>query len=265
MHSELILQASFALITGASKGIGRAIAKELASRKNNILLIARTESLLFELCQDIRKDYGVECHFLTMDLSNEEAAGKIYDWCMHNSYVITILVNNVGYGLSGSFDSRPIREHLEMINVNIISHLKLIHLFLPQLKQQKKAYILNIGSSSAYQSVPFLSGYAASKSFIVSFSRALTYELHSSNVSVTVVSPGVTNTEFVIRANVPEKGLKTAQKISMKPEEVAKIAVDSMLKEKTEVIVGFITRATKFFVNLLPKKFVEKTAAKFYQ
>ena len=265
MHSELILQSSFALITGASKGIGRAIATELASRKNNILLVARSESLLLELSEAIRKDYGVECHFLTIDLSNEEAAAKIYDWCILNGYVITILVNNAGYGLSGGFDSRPLREHVDMINVNIISSVKLIHLFLPQLKQQKKAYILNIGSSAAYQSVPFLSGYAASKSFIVSFSRALSYELHSSNISVTVVSPGVTDTEFAIRANVPEKGLRTAEKISMKPEQVAKIAVESMLKEKTEVIAGFFTKATTFFVKLLPKKFVEKTAAKFYQ
>jgi hypothetical protein len=124
---------------------------------------------------------------------------------------------------------------------------------------------LNIGSSAAYQSVPYLAAYAAAKSFIVSFSRALKYELRNSNVSVSVVSPGVTNTDFALRANVPEKGLKTAEKISMKPEEVAKIAVNSMFNRKAETLTGFITKATTFFVKLLPKKFSEKTAAKFYQ
>jgi short-subunit dehydrogenase len=255
----------FALITGASKGIGRAIANELASRKSNILLIARSEHLLLELCENIKITYGVECNYLLVDLGEEQAADKIYDWCLANNYVVDILVNNAGYGLSGSFESRSIQEHLDLMKVNVSSALKLIHLFLPQLKQQKKAYILNIGSSAAYQSVPYLSVYAAAKSFIVSFSRALKYELRNSTVSVSVVSPGVTDTDFPLRANVPEKGLRAAEKIGMKPEEVAKIAVDSMFSKKTEAITGLITKATLFFVRLLPKKFLERTAAKFYQ
>lgn len=256
---------SYALITGASKGIGRAIAKEMASRKVNILLVARSENLLASLAEEIERDYHVQCHYLVTDLSTEEAPGEIYKWCINKGYQVNFLVNNAGYGLSGSFDSRPVREHIEMINVNILSTIKLIHLFLPHLKQQKKAYILNIGSSAAYQAVPYLSTYAAAKSFIVSFSRALKYELRNSTVTVTVVSPGVTDTDFPIRANVNEKGLKTAEKVAMSPEQVARIAVDSIFKEKTEVLTGFITKATTFFVKLLPKKFSEKTAAKFYQ
>lgn len=256
---------SYALITGASKGIGRAIAKELASQKINILLVARSENLLTELANEIEKEYKVQCHYLVADLSRPEAPDKVYAWCLDKKYRATILVNNAGYGLSGSFEGRPIEEHIEMINVSMLSTMKLIHLFLPELKQQKKAYILNIGSSAAYQAVPYLSTYAAAKSFIVSFSRALRYELRNSNVTVTVVSPGVTDTDFSIRANVPEKGLKTAEKIAMTPEQVAKIAIKSMFKEKTEVLTGFITKATTFFVKLLPKRFSEKTAAKFYQ
>ena len=255
----------FALITGASKGIGRAIALELASRKHDILLVARTEGLLSDLSKSIRENYGVQCHRLAVDLTRPDAAEQIYGWCQSNNYPVDILVNNAGYGLSGSFESRPIGESLDMVNVNVTSVLKLIHLFLPQLKKQAKAYILNVASSAAYQSVPFLSAYAAAKSFILSFSRGLKYELRNSNVSVTVVSPGVTDTDFATRANVNEKGLKAAEKISMKPEEVAKIAVDSMFRHKAERITGFITKATTFFVKLLPKSISEKTAAKFYQ
>jgi short-subunit dehydrogenase len=141
----------------------------------------------------------------------------------------------------------------------------LIHLFLPQLKQQPKSYILNIGSSAGYQAVPYLATYAAAKSFIVSFSRALKYELRSSNVNVSVVNPGVTDTDFSERANIPEKGLRTAEKIAMHPEQVAKLAVNTMFSRKAESVTGFITRLTVFFVKLLPKRFSEKTAAKFYQ
>ena len=256
---------SYALITGASKGIGRAIAKELASREFDILLVARSENILKGLADEIEKNFKVQCKYFVCDLSQPEAAHNIYEWCVEKKYPVNILVNNAGYGLSGSFEKRPIEEHIDMINVSMLSTMKLIHLFLPQFKQQNKAYILNIGSSAAYQAVPYLSTYAAAKSFIVSFSRALKYELRNSNVGVTVVSPGVTDTDFPIRANVNEKGLKTAGKIAMTPGQVAKIAVNSLFKEKTEVLTGFITKATTFFVKLLPKKFSEKTAAKFYQ
>jgi len=256
---------SYALITGASKGIGRAIAKELASRKANVLLVARSENLLVELKNEIEKDYSVQCHYLVLDLTSPEAADSIHNWCTGQNYSVNILVNNAGYGLSGSFESRSIQEHIEMINVSMLSTIKLIHLFLPQLKRQKKSYILNVGSSAAYQAVPYLATYAAAKSFVVRFSRALRYELRNSNVTVSVINPGVTDTDFAIRAEVPEKGLKTAEKISMSPEKVAKIAVSSMFRQKTETIAGFITKATVFFVKLLPKKFSERTAAKFYQ
>lgn len=256
---------SFALITGASKGIGRAIAKELASRKFNVLLVARSEDLLENLANEIKSTYNVECFFLVSDLTKQNSPQEIFNWCNAHHYQISVLVNNAGYGLSGSFETRSIEEHIEMLNVSALATIRLIHLFLPQLKQQKKSFILNIGSSAAYQAVPYLATYAAAKSFIVSFSRALKFELEKTNVSVTVVSPGVTDTEFPLRANVNEKGLKTAAKISMTPEAVAKIAVNSMFKGKAEVLTGFLTKATVFFVKLLPKKFSERTGAKFYQ
>lgn len=255
----------FALITGASKGIGLSIAKELASKKNNVLLIARNEELLAKAAEEIKRKFNVEAFYIAADLSHPDGPQKIYDWCSSNHYSVNILVNNAGFGISGAFDSHTIREYEEMTNVNMMAVLKLIALFLPILKEQKKSYILNIGSSAAYQAVPFLSVYAASKAFIVSFTRALKYELKNSNVVVSVVSPGVTDTDFSVTANVPEKGMKAAQKVSMTPEAVAKIAVNNLFKEKTETLTGFITKVGVFFVRMLPKIFSEKTAAGFYQ
>jgi short-subunit dehydrogenase len=256
---------SFVLITGASKGIGRAIAKEFAARKRNLLLIARSESLLSELAAEIRKDFLVQVEYLAVDLGQPHATKKIFDWCQEKNYTVNILVNNAGYGLSGDFESYQAAEQIDMMLVNMIAPVSLISLFLPQLKKQDKSYILNIGSSSAYQALPYMSVYAASKSFMVRFSRGLHYELRDTNVVVTVVSPGVTDSEFNARAKVPEKGLKAAKKVSMTAEEVAKIAVNGLFRERTEVIVGFLTKLSIFFVKLLPKKLTEKIGAGFYK
>lgn len=255
----------FALITGASKGIGLAIAKELAAKKINVLLVARNAVQLSNAANELKKQYGVEAFHFCADLTHQDSPKKIHEWCILHNYSVNILVNNAGYGISGVFDSHAVDEHIAMINVNMIAVLKLIALFLPSMRQQKKSYILNIGSSAAYQSVPYLSTYAASKAFIVSFSRALQYELRKTSVVVSVVSPGVTDTDFSITASVPEKGMKAAKKVSMTPEAVAAIAVKNLFSEKTETLTGFITKFTVFFVKLLPKKFSEKTAAGFYQ
>lgn len=256
---------SFALITGASKGIGKAIAHELASRKKDLLLVARSEGQLRELCLQLEKEYGIKAYFLALDLSQKDAASKVYDWCQRNNYVVDVLVNNAGYGLSGGFHSYSLEEHLNMMQLNMNAVVELIYHFVPQLRLQPRAYILNIASSAAYQAVPFLSLYAASKSFVLQFSRGLHHELSKTNISVTCVNPGATDTNFVDRARVGAKGLELAKKFNMKPEEVAKIAVEGMYKGKTEVITGFLNKLGAALAWLLPKKTIEKASAKIYQ
>src|SRR6266542_3547230 len=234
----LLSYMSYALITGASKGIGKAIAYNLAARKINLLLIARSENLLNEI---------------------------FVDWVVKNNIQINILINNAGYGLSGSFEKYTALQHAEMMNVNMTSLVKLTSLFLPILKQQSRSYILNIASSAAYQAVPYLSTYAASKSFVVSFSRALQHELRKTNVSVTCVSPGGTDTDFALRADIGKKAIKAGEKLNMDPKEVAAIAVNSMFKKKREIITGFINKLGAFMVWLTPKSISEKFAAKLYE
>ncbi|MGE5518768.1 MAG: SDR family NAD(P)-dependent oxidoreductase [Candidatus Dadabacteria bacterium] len=256
---------SFALITGGSKGIGKAIAEELALKGFNILLVSRSEENLKQTAEEISSNYKVHTAYLPLDLSAESSARKVVNWCQSEQFDISILVNNAGYGLSGKFESYSLEEHQAMMRINMDTVIQLSYLFLPQLKQQKQAYILNIASSAAYQAVPFLSVYAATKAFILQFSRGLKHELKGTSVSVTCVSPGSTDTEFASRAKVGPKAMKAADKVNMHPRQVASIAVKSLFAKKSEVVVGFINKLGAFFVWLLPKSLVEKTAANLYQ
>jgi len=256
---------STALITGASKGIGKAIAEELAKRKYNLLLVARSGESLQNVANEFKEKYKVEVDYLAIDLSLPQSPEKVFNWCHEKNYTISVLVNNAGYGLSGLFDKYSVAENTNMIQLNIIALVQLCQLFLPQLKQQTKSYILNIASSAAYQAVPYLSVYSASKTFVLSFSRGLRQELKKTSVSVTCISPGSTDTDFVVRAQIGEKGLKTANKVNMQPREVAAIAVDSMFAGKAEVVTGLINKLGAFMAWLMPKGLVETTAMKIYE
>lgn len=256
---------TYALITGASKGIGKAIAIELATKKNNLLLVARNEEQLASFAAEIIKDYKVDCQFIALDLSESNAPIKLFNWCLNNDFSIDILVNNAGYGLSGNIQNYDMAAYQNMMQVNMATPLALILQFLPQLKQHPKAYILNIASSAAYQAVPGLCVYAATKSFVFSFSRGLRYELRNTSVSVTVVNPGTTDTNFANRAQVTnERALRAAKKLNMTPASVAKIAVDGMYAGKAEVIPGFINKLGAFLTVILPKKVLEGGAAGIY-
>jgi uncharacterized protein len=256
---------SFALITGASKGIGKSMAFELAAKGYDLALVARSQDLLKQAAEEIKAEHNVQVHFLALDLSSPTSAQEVFNWTKQNNFDISILVNNAGYGLSGAFQSYSLDQHVNMLQVNCTTLVQLTYLFLPQLKQQKQAYILNISSSSAYQAVPYLSLYAASKALVLQFSRGLRHELRKTSVSITCISPGATDTEFNTRAQVGAKAMKAAKKIIMTPDQVGKVAVDSMFKKKTEVIVGVVNKLGGFLSWLLPKKLVETTTANLYE
>ena len=256
---------AYALITGASKGIGLAIAEELARKKFDLLLVARSESLLQQEAKRLATTYGVQAEYLAIDLAEADSAQRVYDWCVRNTYTVQMLVNNAGYGLSGPFESHALSQHLDMLSVNNGTLVQLCHLFLPQLKQQPKAYILNIGSSAAYQAVPGLSLYAASKAFVLQFSRGLHQELKRTSVSVTCVCPGATDTGFVDRAEIGEKGRKAAERVNMTPADVARQSVDATLAGKAEVVTGVLNKAGKLMAWLLPKSLVEQAAGSIYE
>lgn len=255
----------YALITGASKGIGKAIASELASKGFNILLVARSEELLEKAAGEITSRYRVKADWLALDLAQPDAPQNVYDWCRAKGYTVQALVNNAGYGLSGPFDKYSLEQHWNMMQLNMQTVIGMVRLFLPDMQALKRAYILNVASSAAYQAVPKMSLYAATKAFVLAFSRGLHQELAGTAVSVTCVSPGATDTDFANRAQVGEKGMKAAEKFNMAPDAVASIAVKGMLSGKSEVITGFINKLGAAMAWLLPKSVVEKTAMKLYE
>ncbi|MDB5224098.1 MAG: family oxidoreductase [Chitinophagaceae bacterium] len=256
---------SYALITGASKGIGKAIAFELAKHNYNILLTARSAELLAQAAEEIKKQYPVTVNFLPLDLSELNAAQKLFNWCVENNFPVSVLANNAGYGLSGSFEKYSVEETTNLLQLNIIAPTQLCRLFIPLLKQQQQSYILNTCSSSAYQAVPLLTVYAASKAYVLKFTRALKHELADTNISVTCLSPGPTDTDWANRAQVSDKILKMAAKLNMTPQQVAVIGVKAMFKKRTEVVTGFINKLGVFMAWLLPDSLVEKSAGKLYK
>jgi uncharacterized protein len=254
----------FALITGASKGIGKSIAELLAARGYDLLLVARSADLLEQIATEIHSSAKKDCRWLALDLAGDQAAESVYEWCDKNQFEVAVLVNNAGYGLSGSFEKYSTQEYADMLKVNMITLTKLTRLFLPGLLKQHAGYILNIGSTASYQAVPLLSAYAASKAYVLSFSRGLYQELKKTNVSVTCVCPGPTDTNFLNRANIGVKGQKAAERFNMSPQTVAHIAVESLFRRKPEVITGAVNKLSAFFAWLLPKTVVEGVAKKLY-
>ncbi len=256
---------SYALITGASKGIGKAIAEELASKGFDLLLVARTESLLQELSENLSAKYKISSAYMATDLTEKESVQKITAWCLSGQFPVSMLINNAGFGICGEFGETPISRHLSLMYLNMNVPVQLCYSLLPLLKTQEKAYILNIGSTTAYHAIPLMSLYAASKVFILRFSRGLHYELRHTAVSVTCVCPGSTETDFPQQAGVSARTIKMGKKFTMSPQKVAQLAVAGMLAGKKEVVPGFINKLSVFLAWLFPASWAEKTAMKLFK
>ena len=254
----------YALVTGASKGIGKEIARQLAQRGYHLLLVARSEDELQELAEELKDKHRVNAFYLSVDLAVSGTALVVAEWANSKTDQLTVLVNNAGYGIWGSFDSLGIEVQMNMLQLNINAVLELTHHLLPGLKTKEQSYVLNVASTAAYQAMPTMALYAASKSFILSYSRAIRYELKDTTVSVSCLSPGPTATGFGSRAGL-DAFAELAEKFNMPAEVVARIGLDGMFNKKSEIIAGFLNKVSAWGANLLPKKLVEKISANLYR
>jgi uncharacterized protein len=255
---------AYALITGASGGIGLCLARELAQRKIDLLLVARSGDKLSKICEELKKEFNIKAEYLSLDLSEPNAVNSLTDWLKEKSFSVNILINNAGYGIWGTVESTSSEKlnNMMQLNMNVVANLS--HAMLPELKKHAKSYILNVASTAAYQAVPTLATYAASKSFVVLFTRGLRMELKETSISVTCLSPGATSTNFIDRAGM-DAMKERAEKFSMKPEAVAKIGIDGMFRGKAEILPGFVNWISVQMTYLMPKFIPEKIAAGLYK
>ncbi|WBO83874.1 SDR family NAD(P)-dependent oxidoreductase [Hymenobacter yonginensis] len=254
-----------ALITGASRGIGRAFAAELARRGYNLLLVARSAAQLEEVAAELRQQFKVQAAVLAQDLAAPHAVETVAEWAGSQTQELAVLVNNAGYGLWGRFEDLALEEQQNMLQLNMHVPVALTHRLLPTLRRQPRAYILNVASTAAYQAVPTLTLYAASKAFLLSFSRGLRYELRDTSVSVTCLSPGATTTDFADRAGMSAGLQETANKVSMTPAQVAQAGIEAMLSGEAELIPGALNKISSKLTGLVPKSLTEKIAAGIYE
>jgi len=242
----------YTLVTGASNGIGKALAEDCASRGHHVLLAALPEPKLEEVANELKSRYPQQSfHYLGIDLMKMDSAQEILAWCNQNEFQVDILINNAGLGNSGPFTSLPTEFYQGQMQLNMLSLVSLTHLFLPMLMAKPKAYILNVSSMAGFFDVPYKGIYSASKKFVLSFSRSLNKELESSSVSISVLCPGGVLTNEDVKLRTQQLGL-VARKAALQPEKVAKHTIDKMLAGKEIIIPGTLPKIIKLFSSILP-------------
>jgi short-subunit dehydrogenase len=242
----------YTLITGASSGIGKALALECALKKMNILLVALPGRELLELEKKICEEYNVKCDSLGIDLSVHCSCQKVYKWVKENNYKVNILINNVGVGSKGAFEQLSPDFYYNQINLNVVTTCILSRLFIEELKINAPSHIMNVGSMGGFFLMPHKIVYSSTKAFVYFFSRGLRTELLSSGIMVSVLCPGGTDSNA--HTTAINKDLKGLAKISiLKPEEVAREAIAKMLKGQPRIIPGFLNKVYYHISRLVPE------------
>lgn len=249
-----------ALITGASSGIGREMAKIHAESGGDLIIIARSEDKLNTLKAELEQKFEVSVTVIVKDLAKESAPREIYERVKESGIEIDYLINNAGFGGLGKFHERDWEKDRAMIQVNMVALTALTRLFLPDFVERNSGRILNVSSTAGEVPGPLQAVYYASKAYVTSFSNALAGELHDTNVSVTTLKPGATATGFADTSGMDKTEMFEKNKVATATE-VAKAGYEAMLKGDINVIAGtsFTQKLTLRLTSLLPIKFVLKT------
>lgn len=253
------MSSQYTLITGARQGIGRALAYECASRRHNLVLVSLPNDEFHAMGKELSDKYDVDVRIVQTDLSLMESYAVVHDYCTNNDLNINILINNVGAGFLGSFLGAEMDRIDRVINLNVHAGTKLTRLFLPELKRNTPAYVLNVASLAAYYPIPNKSIYSASKAYMYYFSRALRQELWPMGISVSVLLPGpVPTNQNVKRAN---STIGFGARLSLvEPDDLAKYAIDKLLKKKAVIIPGAFNRTLVFIQSPFPPGLLTRCA-----
>jgi short-subunit dehydrogenase len=246
------LRGKNALVTGASSGIGADFARVLAARGCNLILVARREDRLRALQQEISGGHDVQAHVIAMSVSEAGAPQVLYDRVRSMGVAVDVLINNAGFGVHGNFIDIPWEREHEMLQLDVVALVHLTKLFVRDMVARNFGYVLQVSSIGAYQPSPTYATYSAAKSFVLNFGEALNYELRHTNVKVSVVSPGVTASEFL---QVAGQKPTFYQRTTMMPSRtVAEAGIEAMLKGKPSKVPGLMNAVPVWLLRFTPRR-----------
>ena len=249
---------SYALVTGASSGLGVDFARELAARGFDLILVARREDRLRELAAEIERERDAHVEVIVADLALDAERERVAQTALGLSKPVEVLINNAGLGLYGRFEAIPWAKEKQMLDVDVDAVVHLTKLLTPAMVARGKGYVLNIASTGAYQPTPLYTSYAAAKAFILSFSHALNFEFRGSGVSVTVVSPGITATEFL---EVSKQKATLFQRLTlMQSKAVVTKALGALFARRAAVVPGAFNNLMTKSEALLPNALKTRVA-----
>jgi hypothetical protein len=241
----------WALITGASGGIGEAFARQLAALGKNLVVVARSGDRLEAVSAELAARHGVQTQVIAADLARPDAAASVFAKTEHLGLKIDLLVNNAGFGKAGDFTELPFDAQADMLRLNINTLMELTRLYLPAMRRRRCGGVINVASNAAFQPVPYMAVYGASKAFVLSFSEAVSEEVRQDGVIVMALCPGATATGFWKVAGLPEGGLGRVDR----PEKVVAVALRGFERRKLWAIPGVRYRLAAFLSSrLVPRR-----------
>jgi len=244
----------FTLITGASSGIGESFACAYAKKGKSLILVSRSEGRLRDLASKLSKTYCVSIHTITQDLSNPNSAEDLLYAINKLGIEVDLIINNAGFGLIGDFEYQDISKIQDMIFLNILTLTKITYFLLPQIKKNRGG-IINVASHAAFQPIPYAAAYAASKSYVLNFTQAISEELAGNNLKIMALCPGATRTAFFTTAN---HSLEKTRFKSLSAEEVVIEAISAFEKGKPVLVTGWLNKFLTFALRFSTQKLTFK-------
>jgi len=247
------------LITGASGGIGEAFARRLAVENHNLVLVARSENKLHDLCDELMVKHKITAHYIAVDLIDFEADLRLFEETEKHKLEIDWLINNAGFGSMGDFANLELENELEMISLNVLALVALTHRYLQKMRERQSGTIINVASTASFQPIPFMATYAATKAFVKSFSEAIAEENRLFNITVTALCPGPTETNFFDAANIGTNVKNAFMKKGMQtPEAVVEAALSAVKRGKSSVVSGWTNYMTARLGNFVPNSLITR-------
>lgn len=247
------VRARFALITGATSGIGNGFAHVLARDGINLVITARNETRLEQVRNELQDRYSVEVKIIPRDLANPEAPAEIFEFLEQEGIILDLLVNNAGFNVYGKFEESDLEQEIQMIGLHIVAVTQLTKLFLRQRSRRVENMILNVSSIAGLVPGPLVSVHFATRAYILSFSRALANELQGSDAHVTCLCPGPIKSAFFGRAGMSDVRLASGKPLKlMDAETVAAIGYDALKRQKVVVVPGYRNKIIAFMASVVP-------------